>query len=196
MSSARGERLRQKKSEVTSLKDRIAAIESYLKEARVPENELDSRLSMISQQRAKLIELEADKLVAAETYNQIVRRLEVAKRETRVEDDDFGMEIVVVEEPKVPQGPLPMAHLSLVLMAFVGSFGVSAGLAYLMTFFDTSIRSGEDLRRVAELPILGTIDRMYSPREIKTGRMIQLGMAGLLVIYVLCSNFVVRTFFL
>ena len=62
-----------------------------------------------------------------------------------------------------PVKPKPTLNMAI---AFVVGLMISVGLAFLLEYLDNTIKSEEDLERLLELPVLGTITEI----EVDTGK--------------------------
>ncbi len=65
--------------------------------------------------------------------------------------------VVVVDHAAAPTSPIKPRKLMNVAVAMVLGFMAAAGLAFLLEYLDTSIKTPDDVTRHVGLPVLGII---------------------------------------
>ncbi len=63
----------------------------------------------------------------------------------------------LVDEPVLPARPVPVNLMRNLLLGLLYGLGLGAGLALLMEYIDDSIKSGHDITRALNLPVMGKI---------------------------------------
>lgn len=178
----------EKKQQIDTLNDKIHLLEAVQEESRKDQGNFDDRLNALSQQTAKLAQLESEKALAIDSYNQITKRLQSSEREGRVEEENIGLKIHVVEPPRIPKSPLPLAHVPLLLMGFCLSAAGGVALALLAESLDSTVYTAKELQKIVSTPILGAIDAMVTRDEIRARSMKRKLIFGALFAYALLSK--------
>ena len=118
-------------------------------------SQLAEKISVDSKNETRLIEIrvqDKDPRTAANIANKVA---EVFKEEVveimKVEN------INIVDTAQVPVNPIKPRLLMNVAVAFVLGLLVAVGLAFVIEYFDDTIKSTEDVEQYLELTVLGTI---------------------------------------
>jgi len=118
-------------------------------------SQLANKISVDSKNETRLIEIrvqDKDPRTAANIANKVA---EVFKEEVveimKVEN------INIVDTAQVPVNPIKPRLLMNVAVAFVLGLLVAVGLAFVIEYFDDTIKSTEDVEQYLELTVLGTI---------------------------------------
>jgi len=118
-------------------------------------SQLAEKISVDSKNETRLIEIrvqDKDPRTAANIANKVA---EVFKEEVveimKVEN------INIVDTAQVPVNPIKPRLLMNVAVAFVLGILVAVGLAFVIEYFDDTIKSTEDVEQYLELTVLGTI---------------------------------------
>ncbi|MDP8222706.1 MAG: polysaccharide biosynthesis tyrosine autokinase [Candidatus Lernaella stagnicola] len=96
---------------------------------------------------------------------------EIQKRQKETEITrslpDISNNVRLIEEAREPERPVPVRprrKVNVLLGALLGLMG-GVGLAFVLEFLDTTIKSGEDLERTVEVPFLGIIPSFATDDE-------------------------------
>ena len=138
--------------------------------AQGPEEEYRPNIEQISAEVARLTELKNERDVNERYYNDMRQQLEVSELKGRLERADAGIEIRVIQEPRVPLQPIPSLQGKSIFMGFVVSMIMALGLAYLADSLDDSIKSSSELRQFLMVPVLGSINQINTPQDISARR--------------------------
>jgi len=121
-------------------------------------SQLAEKISVDSKNETRLIEIrvqDKDPRTAANIANKVA---EVFKEEVveimKVEN------INIVDTAQVPVNPIKPRLLMNVAVAFVLGLLVAVGLAFVIEYFDDTIKSTEDVEQYLELTVLGTIPEL------------------------------------
>jgi hypothetical protein len=184
------EKIEKKEEEVTSLRDRIEAIDEFRKE--LPEQNIDDKISILSIQKAMLSKLETELLVSKRAYEGLANEIDLAKRRQRVQENQIGVRATVAEAPRMPQTPIPMAHLSTIVMGMIVTLGLCIGVACIISVLDTTVHTSDDLTRIVEVPVLGTIDQMVERQTVQFRKMLAVVVFSVLLVYAMSAGLIVR----
>lgn len=75
--------------------------------------------------------------------------------------------VVVVDEAQQPTSPIKPRKTMNVAIAMVLGFMAAAGLAFLLEYLDTSVKTPEDVARYIDLPVLGVIPEISLEPEVR-----------------------------
>lgn len=75
--------------------------------------------------------------------------------------------IKVISTAEVPKTPLPNNNTLLIAMAFFLSFMSGLGISFFIEFFNNKIIHPEDLMAYSNVPFLGTIPKLNTPKHIQ-----------------------------
>lgn len=82
-----------------------------------------------------------------------------------IERSQMVQHLYIVEEARVPSSPVkPNPRLNIMIALAIG-FMAAVGLAFLLEYLDTSIRSPEDVTRRLGAPVLATIPMVVLPEQ-------------------------------
>lgn len=187
--------LEKKTREVDQLKDKIKIMQSYKDSVTTDSDSINSSLDAISKHKTSLLELEHEKMITSEAYNQAASELEVINRKGRAEEGDIAMRITLAEEPKLPKNPLALAHASTVAMSVIISLAFGVSLVALMEMLDTSFHTAGELEKLANIPVLGSIERISTISEIRKKANKELLIISLLILIYIFSGVIIKIIF-
>lgn len=151
-------------------------------------NPLDSQVGMISTQATRLTELSNEKIISQGYYNSIMKELEVAEIRQRLQKEEAGIKIKIIEAPVLPTQPVPMQREKKIVLGLVIALACGTGLAYLADSLDKSVKTASELRELIKVPVLASIDQINLPSDIKKDHLRRRGMAIFLLSFALLSK--------
>ncbi|MBN1309463.1 MAG: polysaccharide biosynthesis tyrosine autokinase [Chitinispirillaceae bacterium] len=101
----------------------------------------------------ELLRLKRSKEVYENLYTLLLEKAE----EERIKSASSSVGIKIVDLPVMPHKPVPKNQTQLYLAGLLLGLLLGFGLAFLIEFNDTTIKSNDDIERYIELPVLGTI---------------------------------------
>ncbi|ANT63272.1 hypothetical protein AYJ57_22620 (plasmid) [Salipiger sp. CCB-MM3] len=126
--------------------------------------ELEQRLSGLAASSLQLRQLEREADAKRETYQELLARL----GETRAQAEIQRAEAKLVNEALIPLGP--SAPRPMLMTAFGATLGLTVSLivALLLELVSAGFRSGAELARATNLPVLATLPRtkLRRPRNV------------------------------
>lgn len=179
---------------VETLKDKVDLIqEVYQRDSQETAfKESVTETGEISTLATRLKELREQKEISEGYLENIRKRMEEAQLESRVEEAEAGLNIIVVESPKKPSNPVPFQKTQKIVFGFLISVFVGALLAYLADSLDTSVKSSPELRSLLKVPILGSIDHINTLNEIRIASLRKKAAIAGLIVFALASRFLVK----
>ena len=166
----------------------VASIEALVEELESRQQNLREAIDTSLNVEAELKRLDRDYEVNRANYEELVKRREVLNISDDVTQETNDVTFNVIEpprEPLVPKGPNRLLFAAMVLAAGIAT---GAGLAWLLAMFRPAIYSKEGFAEFSDLPVLGTVSRIWTPKEQVSRRMevtsFAVGCLGLLALFV------------
>ncbi|MBI4372773.1 MAG: GumC family protein, partial [Candidatus Omnitrophica bacterium] len=140
------ERYLPKHPRVIRTQERVKAIEKQLGRevvAKIPRGELPVYYTQLER------EVESNRKI----YETMLSRL----KETLASEGIVDTNVVIIDRAEVPTKPVaPRVMLNLFLGVLVGAFG-GIGLCLVFESLDNTVKSGDDVEKLAQLPLLGIV---------------------------------------
>ena len=142
------------------LKTMLRAVQTEYRVARAREDTLLGNVNRLRQEGQDLSEkeiqymnLQRDSDSNQQLYEAVLKRL----KETGVTGGLDTNNVSVVEEATVPRTPVkPRKAINLIVSVLVGLF-VGVGVALTIEYFDTTIKTPDDVERYLGLPVIGIV---------------------------------------
>ena len=101
-------------------------------------------------------------------YQDINNRLLAAREAKGLEQSQLAERFTLIDPPIVPEKPIRPNRMALVLVGFVLSLGIGAGVGTVLEFMDRSIRRSEELSALAGYPVLAIVPYWETGREARS----------------------------
>ena len=136
---------------------------------RVEANQL--QISDLQNQRTAQAELELARLRSEQTQLQAsYANLLNSFEQLRLTEAQSVDNIVLMEPAETPRSPVrPRTLVNTMLAAVVGAL-LALGVVFLIEYLDDRVQSPDDLRKIADLPVLGAIAKMPGAKEAENAR--------------------------
>lgn len=139
--------------ELTTLETESVLYTSRLEALETQMQLAEQRLDGLPEKEVTLARLIRDQSVAEQIYLLLRNTYE----EVRITEAMKTADVMVVDPSIVPKNPIkPRVSLNVAIAAFLGLF-VGVGLAFVLEFLDTSLKSAEEAEAFLELPVMGRI---------------------------------------
>lgn len=155
-------------SQVQNLLLRSLSIEIEVEVARAKENaykrilaQYNKKFSQIPNNQIQLARLERQKAANEKVYMMLVEKAEEAKIS---EASEIGT-VSILDRAIIPQRQIWRRRILNIILGFIMGLIVSFGVAFVIEYFDTSIKTAEDIEKDLKLPVLASI-----PNIRKKGR--------------------------
>jgi tyrosine-protein kinase Etk/Wzc len=100
-----------------------------------------------------------------ETYENLYNILLEKAEEERIKSASGAAGIKIVDKPRKPRRPIPKNEGRYYALGIILGLGLGVGLAFLVEFNDTTLKSNEDIERFLHLPVLGTIPHIVTNKK-------------------------------
>jgi len=145
----------------------LRAVQTEYRVARAREETLLGNVNQLRKEGQELNEKEIQYLALQresdsnqQLYEAVLKRL----KETGVTGGLETNNVSVIEEASVPRAPIrPRKTINLVVSVLVGLF-VGVGVALTIEYFDTTVKTPDDVERYLGLPVIGIVP-MFSGRR-------------------------------
>lgn len=118
-------------------------------------------------QEQELVRLQRDYNVYRNTYDKMIRRLELAKVTQRVSASEQGTKFKMLEEARLPLSPHSPDLGLFLLGSILAGILVGLGFVFGVEYFDDSFVTVADLQETLSLPVLGTISKIVTQEDIE-----------------------------
>lgn len=155
---------------IETLEEQKMALEKYKKDIEKESISEEALVGPVATEAAKLRGLRDEKEVMTRYYNDLRKQLEDTDLTSRAEKARAGFLIDIVEPPRMPIKPLPSHKIIRFLFGLAMAIGAGAALSYLVDSLDKSVRSASELRGKFQIPVIASIDRIYTAADVKSRR--------------------------
>jgi len=133
-----------------------------------------SRVQAAPSLESQLTELMRDYTTLQENYTSLLKRSEDAKMAVQMERRQIGEQFRILDGARLPERPISPNRLQINLMGLLAGLALGLGLAALLEYRDTSVKSDDDIVTALALPVLAVIPVMTSAAERRALRKRQL----------------------
>ena len=111
-------------------------------------------------------------------FEELLKRRESARLSEVADAQADDVKLKVIEPPRIPLAPIAPNRIQLLSLVLLASLGAGAALAVLLSQISPRFYSSDELKEVAQLPVLGTVSLVFSRRQ-RTERRMELAMFAL-----------------
>jgi uncharacterized protein involved in exopolysaccharide biosynthesis len=187
-------------AEIEELEFQVDVLEEKIRAMEIQQQSLEEQITPegktpedIADLPLRLSELRQERAISIGYHTDIKKRIEEAQIRSRLQLSEDHLNIRVIEEPKMPLKPIPFQKIPKLLMGLMLAIGTGGALAYVVDMLDNPVRSASELRQTLGIPVVASIDRIFSRQEIRARNARYLGMAVALVMFTLSSGVIVGT---
>jgi hypothetical protein len=182
--------LKNTQAQIETVKIKMKTLQEYIQNSEDKLRPGLTGVTGVSAQTLKLVELKGEKDINQRYYDDIRQQLEVAEIKNRLQKEDAGLKIEVVEEPVIPTKPIPLQKIKFLVIGLMVSVASGIGLAYTINSMDTSIKTSSELRKFLQVPILASIDQISTQQDISLRQVQRNALAIGLLVAVIVSYFI------
>ena len=161
-------RVKDLKRRITTLKEeRQKYIARAAKNAGVEAEAYVSIADSLPRQQEELIRLSRDKAINEKIYAMFLERLETAKITERLDNSENKTKFKVIEPARLPLVPVKPNKAKINLAGIFLGLSFGFGIAYLAEYTDSSFKNAESLEDAFDVPVLGSISKIVTPKDLE-----------------------------
>lgn len=153
-------RIRQYQNDLATLDRRIATKERELAKVRETIDEYQRRVDAAPTRESEMTELMRDYKTLNDVYVSLLGKKEDSKLASNLERARAGEQFKILDPARVPEKPFSPNRLQMNFFGVVLGLVLGIGLAALLEFRDSSLRSEDEVVRLFALPVLAVLPVM------------------------------------
>jgi polysaccharide chain length determinant protein (PEP-CTERM system associated) len=157
---------------IQELREQMRMLDSQINRRQEEEQRLrgtmaqyQAKVDSAPSRESELVELTRDYTTLQNSYTSLRAKSEDARISANLERRQIGEQFKVLDPARVPERPVSPNRLRLNLMFAFAGLALGLGLFGLLEYRDTALRTGEQVVRVLELPVLALVPMMHTERE-------------------------------
>lgn len=165
-----GKQVKEKEAEEQRLRDQMRVYQSRADAAPTRESELT--------------ELSRDYDTLQKLYASLLGKSEESRMSASVEMGQIGEQFRVLDPARVPQRPFSPNRPRLFGMGALIGFAIGLGLAILLEYRDTSLKTDDDVLTALTIPVLAMVPIMMTKADVRRRQRLRLagGLAAMLIV--------------
>jgi polysaccharide chain length determinant protein (PEP-CTERM system associated) len=158
-------KLRNLQTEMTNLDRQIAQKEGEERRLRGVMAGYQARVEAAPTRESELIELTRDYTTLQSVYTSLLSKREDSKVAANLEKRQAGEQFRILDPARVPEQPFSPNRTRMNLMGALAGLALGLGVAALLEYRDTSLRTDDDVVSSIGLPVLAMIPMMASTAD-------------------------------
>jgi polysaccharide chain length determinant protein (PEP-CTERM system associated) len=167
---ARRRRLESLKAEIQTLDLQLADKESRRRDFQTQIADYETRIAAVPARESELASLTRDYETLQRMYTDLLAKREQSKVAANLERRQIGEQFNVLDPARLPERPFSPNRPLLLLAGMAAGLAFGVGLAGLLEFRDTTLRSDADIRATIALPLLGELPVIQTLSERRRRR--------------------------
>lgn len=131
---------------------------------------------------------------AKDMYNDISQKLMEARVAQGMEESQRGERFTIIDPAQLPEEPYKPNRLAVILIGFVLGLGAGVGAGAAGESLDTTIKTPDELRKVAGIPLLSVIPMIEEEQENRA-RLVKTGVALFAVVVAIVAGLIAINWF-
>jgi polysaccharide chain length determinant protein (PEP-CTERM system associated) len=169
------------KLSVLQAETQVATLRRQVESARQETARLEAKARNVPELQAQFTNMNRDYEVLRKNYEELLARREAMRIGKAADIKANKIQLQIVDPPQVPQVPVAPNRPLLVTGVFLLALGGGVGIAVLLSQFDQSFHTLDDLR-VIGLPVAGSISLLGAVSRWRQAGAVALFSAGLVVL--------------
>jgi polysaccharide chain length determinant protein (PEP-CTERM system associated) len=161
----------QLKISVSEADARSASLRTKVADYRNRADALDKKVFVLPQVEAELAQLNRDYDVTKENYDKLIQKREQARISQDRDQNTSDVKFQVIDPPRVPPEPAGPNRALLLSGVLAGAVGAGFAVALLISQILSTFDNPKLLMQAMEVPVLGTVSMVLSPRAESIRRM-------------------------
>ncbi|MCU0255984.1 MAG: hypothetical protein MUF60_04525, partial [Vicinamibacterales bacterium] len=157
---------------VTDLRRQVAALQSQIASRQREEQRLkgvigeyQSRVEAAPTRESEMVALTRDYETLRTRYTQLLSKREDAKIAANLERRQIGEQFKIVDAARLPERPESPDRPRLYLMGLLAGLALGVGLAGLLEYRDTSLRTEDDVVTTLSVSVLALVPEIVTAAE-------------------------------
>jgi polysaccharide chain length determinant protein (PEP-CTERM system associated) len=163
-------RIRQYRADIDALDRQIRNKEAELAKVRQTIEEYQRRVDAAPTRETELTELMRDYTTLQNMYTNLLGKKEESKLAANLERAQAGEQFKILDPARVPEQPFSPNRLQINMLGLVVGLGLGIGLAAVLEFRDTSLRTEDDIIRMFSLPVIALVPVMRTAADQRRAR--------------------------
>jgi polysaccharide chain length determinant protein (PEP-CTERM system associated) len=159
-------RLLNMREEIEKLKRTVANADAEEARLRGILADMNQRIENMPIRQREMRALTRDYDIIRGRYNELLQKKETSRIAVDLERQQIGEQMRVIEPARQPQRPIRPDRSRINLLGAVFGLGLGLGIAALMEYRDTAMRTDDDVVAALSLPVLALVPVLRSPLEI------------------------------
>ncbi len=169
--------LKQMQNELKKLNSDVAKINKAMEV-------YEKRVEETPRREQEMISLKRDYENIRSVYSSLLDRKLEAELSVNMEKKQKGEQFRILDHARIPQKPITPDIRKIFIFALAAGMAFGGGVIFLLEFFNSSIRSDEEIEEELGLPILASVPALKSRKDIMRARFMNL-MFGLMGLYIM-----------
>jgi polysaccharide chain length determinant protein (PEP-CTERM system associated) len=179
----------ERQAELATLRGRIRDKESDRAELVQTKSMYQRRIDAQPVRETELADLTRDYETLRLVYADLLRKKENSRMAEQLENESVLADFSIVEPAQLPGSPFAPNRQRLVILGLLFGLALGVGLAAFLEYWDSTLRTEDDITLALNLPTLASIPMMHSSAEVAKRKRRKLGFglvtgmfAGLIVV--------------
>jgi polysaccharide chain length determinant protein (PEP-CTERM system associated) len=124
-----------------------------------------ARVEAAPKRESELIELTRDYTTLQQVYTNLLTKREDSKVAANLERRQAGEQFKILDPARVPERPFSPNRVRMIALGATAGVAIGLGIAALLEYRDTSLRTDDDVVTTVALPVLAMIPKMTTSAE-------------------------------
>lgn len=163
-------RAKQLQTEIDTVDRQIAAKEADANRLKLQIDEYQRRVDAAPSRESEMTELMRDYKTLQDMYTSLLAKKEDSKLSANLERAQAGEQFKILDPARVPEKPFSPNRPQILAFGAVIGLALGLGLAMMLEFRDTSIRTEDEVVRVLALPVLALVPLVATRHDLRRRR--------------------------
>jgi uncharacterized protein involved in exopolysaccharide biosynthesis len=182
--AVRQNKLRDLRAELEALNKQVLAKETEEQRLRDQMRMYQARADAAPTRESELTELSRDYDTLQKLYASLLAKSEESRMSSSLESRQIGEQFRVIDPARVPQRPFSPNRPRLFGLGALMGFAIGLGLAVLLEYRDTSLKTDDDVLTALTIPVLAMVPIMMTKSDVRRRHRMRLagGIAATLLV--------------
>jgi polysaccharide chain length determinant protein (PEP-CTERM system associated) len=166
----RQKRIRDLKGQIDDLDRELTDKQQQAKNLHDVIADYQAKLDAVPSRESDLVELTRDYVTLQTTYQSLLAKREDSKLAANLERRSIGEQFRVLDPARVPERPFSPNVLVITAAGAAGGLVLGLMMIGFMEYRDSSFKSGDEVVRLCQLPVMALVPLMTTDEERRSGR--------------------------